>query len=148
MKTRYFLLAITFIASCQPKQSHDLPDPEVLISADQSFSDLSEKEGMKTAFLSFAHDSVVIVRDGAPPLKGIQNLSKQYESITDTGFVLSWKPTFSSIANSGELGYTYGFYTLNFKADSLKDEKGTYVSIWKMDHNGEWKFILDIGNKL
>jgi hypothetical protein len=42
------------------------------------------------------------------------------------------------------LGYTYGNYQL--KMDTLI-EKGTYVSIWKKDENGHWKYVLDSGNQ-
>lgn len=28
-----------------------------------------------------------------------------------------------------------------------QENKGTYVSVWKKDNKGEWKFVLDSGNE-
>jgi len=52
---------------------------------------------------------------------------------------------YESLAEGGRsLGFTYGVYTLSIK-DSVY--KGTYVSIWKKQNDGSWKFVLDSGNE-
>jgi len=44
------------------------------------------------------------------------------------------------------MGYTYGIYALALNQnDSLSF--GTYVSIWKKQKDGTWKFVLDSGNE-
>jgi hypothetical protein len=63
----------------------------------------------------------------------------------DTGFILTWKPLYADVANSGEIGYTYGTYDLSIK-DPHETRSGTYASIWKQDSTGNWKFVLDTGN--
>jgi ketosteroid isomerase-like protein len=65
---------------------------------------------------------------------------------TDTTFILSWKPAFEMIAESGELGYTYGYYTRTIKATGVVS-RGTYVTIWKKQKDGSWKFVLDTGTE-
>ena len=57
---------------------------------------------------------------------------------------LTWKPDGGEIATSGDLGFTYGIYKLEMKDTVLK---GTYVSIWKKQTDGKWKFVLDSGNE-
>jgi ketosteroid isomerase-like protein len=47
------------------------------------------------------------------------------------------------IAQSGELGYTYGFWTFIAQKDT---SRGTYLTIWKKNAMGQWKYIADTGN--
>ena len=59
---------------------------------------------------------------------------------------LIWKPLNVFISESADLAYTYGTYTLTIKNDT-SETKGTYVSIWKKQENGTWKWVLDTGNE-
>jgi ketosteroid isomerase-like protein len=67
----------------------------------------------------------------------------------DTSFILSWEPLFADISKSNDLGYTYGVYKVQMDSPegSTVDKEGTYVTIWKKDKNGDWKFVLDTGNQ-
>jgi ketosteroid isomerase-like protein len=117
-----------------------------ILKADRDFSALSAEQGMKKAFLSFAHDSVVMLRDNGMPIVGKGALESHYQNFTDSTFTLIWEPLFADIAFSGELGYSYGIFTLTPKDESQKPEQGTYCTVWKKDANGNWKFVLDTGN--
>jgi ketosteroid isomerase-like protein len=55
---------------------------------------------------------------------------------------LTWRPNAAFIARPGELGYTYDIWTLASKDTTLQ---GTYVTIWRKQHDGSWKFVLDTG---
>src|SRR3989339_531974 len=116
-------------------------NPQELIDEDRMFSKFSKAHGMNKAFIEFAHDSAVILRDHSMPVVGIGQLSKLY-SRPDTSFSLIWEPLYGAIARSGDLGYTYGTYTLKL-TDSVA--YGTYVTIWRKTPKG-WKFVLDTGN--
>jgi len=53
----------------------------------------------------------------------------------------------AEIARSGDLGYTYGNYEF-ITMDSLQKESktyGNYVTIWKRQADGSWKYVLDGG---
>ena len=60
--------------------------------------------------------------------------------------MMTWEPRGGSVANSGELGYTYGVYSLK---PNNKDTRlyGTYVSVWKKQADGNWKFVLESQNE-
>lgn len=51
-------------------------------------------------------------------------------------------------SRAGDLGHTYGTYELRFSGADGKPQirYGTYVSIWKRQIDGTWKFVVDIGN--
>ena len=98
---------------------------------------------MKKAFLEFVADDAVLLRPNMLPiLEGdvIKFLSAQ----EDTSFTMSWEPSGADIAASNDMGFTYGVYTVVAKDTTLK---GTYLSIWKKQMNGTWKFVLDTGNQ-
>jgi len=84
------------------------------------------------------------LRKNSMPVTGKPAIQKLFGTETPDNVNFSWQPINGDIAVSGELGYTYGVYTLKTDAGI---EKGTYVSIWKKDEKGEWKYVLDAGNE-
>ena len=143
MKTTILLLLIIFVLfSCSEKKP--AANPQVLREADIAFSDYSVRHGIQKAFIEFADDSVVLLKPKQMPIVGKLNLIKSYEGKSDSGVVLTWKPAKAIIAKSGELGYTYGFWTFVAKTDT---SHGTYMTVWKKDPTGQWKYIADTGNE-
>jgi ketosteroid isomerase-like protein len=51
-------------------------------------------------------------------------------------------PIKSDVAQSDDLGYTYGSYEMKL-AGTDKIEKGYYIRVWKRDAGGKWKLVLD-----
>ncbi len=142
-KSFIYILIILVLASCT--KTKPASDSQQLIGADLAFSEYSVKYGIQKAFVEFAHDSVTILKDKQLPLVGRQRLIKSYEGKSDSGQVLTWKPVKALLAESGELGYTYGLWTFTFKNNT---SRGTYLTIWKKDVKGNWKYIADTGNEL
>lgn len=132
---------LTLLVSCSEKKLN--ADPQVLMEADLAFSDYSVQHGFQKAFVEFAHDSVVLLKPNQMPIVGKQSLVESYSGRTDSNLVLTWKPAKALIAESGELGYTYGFWTFVASSDT---SHGTYLTIWKKNSDGQWKFIADTGN--
>ena len=116
-----------------------------MLEADRSFSDLSEEKGMKTAFIEYIDSNGVLLRPNVIPVVGADAIDYLIQ-LNDSNYVLTWHPKNGEVAKSGELGYTYGIYTLK---PSEKDTLlyGTYVSIWKKQADGRWKYVLDSGNE-
>lgn len=143
MKKAIFLFFIFFsLFSCT--ENKHVPDPQVLLDADIAFSDYSAKNGIHKAFIEFAHDSVALLKPKQMPIVGKQSLIESYVGKSDSGVVLTWKPAKSIIAESGELGYTYGFWLSVSQTDT---SRGTYLTVWKKNTNGQWKYIADTGNE-
>jgi len=142
MKKLIWLLFLGILYSCDEKMP--TPTPNELIDADIAFSDYSLKNGLQKAFIEFADDSVVLLKVNRMPIIGKTELIKSYEGKSDSGMILTWKPAKAILASSGELGYTYGFWM--FVAQNVTT-KGTYLTVWKKDGNGHWKYIADTGNE-
>jgi len=131
---------ITTISACVQST------PEDLIQQDMEFSNLSREKGMKFAFLQYAADTAVLLQKNAMPMVGKKAISAAFEAFSDDGIILSWDPLDAAISKSGDLGYTYGLYTTFVKADS-SIFRGKYVTIWKKQADGSWKYVLDGGNE-
>jgi ketosteroid isomerase-like protein len=136
------IINLFFMISCT-KSSKQVP-AGALIKADLDFSEMSVKEGMQKAFLAYFADNGVMLRDNGYPIIGKDSLIILFSKVADTSFILSWKPVYEMIAESGELGYTYGFYTRTTKATAVVS-RGTYVTIWEKQEDGTWKFVMDTG---
>lgn len=122
---------------------------QALMNIDIQFSKLSESRGVNEAFLFHIANEGVLLRKDNYPIVGREIIKERFFSRPDTGYTLTWKPLYVELAESGELGYTYGIY--EFKAMSSEGNpiigRGTYVSIWKKDQYGNWKLVLDTGNE-
>lgn len=144
---KYNLIQILWMAvfwACTPSEDQ-IPDPNQLKVVDQAFSRLSEAKGMNHAFASYIDERGVILRNNSMPIVGKDKVVARLSQNADTTFRLTWEPMFADIARSGDLGYTYGTYLVaSLEGDSLG--AGTYVSIWKKDNEGNWKFVFDAGN--
>ena len=138
MRTNFFCFALVLLLGCKS------PSVEELMKADLEFSERSAEIGMQRAFLEYADDSAVLLR--AIPIIGKHAMEESFRDFSDEGFILTWKPISGDISSSGDLGYTYGNYTMTLKADS-SNRNGNYVSIWKKQAGGSWKFVLDTGNE-
>ena len=146
-----FLLVILlpFIFSCnlftKKKPVAGLEEKIKMMDADRAFSKLSVAKGMKNAFLEYIDSNGVLLRPNKFPIIGADAIDFLIQE-NDSTYTLQWKPENGAIAQSGELGYTYGLYALK---PSGKDTTlyGTYVSIWKKQSDGSWKFVLDSGNE-
>lgn len=143
MKSIFILLCLVFLLfSCG--ENRPAANPQELIDADIAFSDYSVKNGYQKAFIEFADDSVVLLKKDRMPILGKQNLKKSYGGTSDSGMVLIWKPESATIAASGDLGFTYGLWTFVTEGDT---SRGTYLTVWKRDLSGRWKYAADTGNE-
>ena len=144
MKTLLFLLTASLLISC-----NSLPDPEEarqeLMEADLAFSDLSREKGMNHAFISYCAKDGVLLRPRSMPVTGKEAVSELVLQNADTAFQLTWEPLDARVSSSGDMGFTYGVFTMQLK-DGTASQQGTYVSVWVREE-GQWKFALDTGNQ-
>ncbi len=147
-----FLLSaflILSLASCNlftSKRPAAGPDEKQrMMDADKAFSKLSVEKGMKAAFLEYIDSNGVLLRANEFPIVGADAIDFLVQQ-NDSSYTLEWEPKHGEIAQSGDLGYTYGVYVLHTKNNDSATY-GTYVSIWKKQADGSWKYVLDSGNE-
>jgi len=117
-----------------------------LRAADSSFSDLSYRMGVAYAFANtVAPDGVVF---GDPQLVIGAHAIEEYLGARAGQSSLVWQPVFAWVAASRDLGFTVGESTSTGLGASgaAVQRMGKYLTIWKRQKNGEWKFVVDGGN--
>jgi len=146
MKKILFLFVCISLFACKTKVERHR---DLLIKTDKEFSEMSVKLGMKKAFLFFADEQAVKLKDNSYPIVGKAALNKDYGEHYDSTLFLTWTPSFVEVSESNDLGYTYGIFTLKrVKGDNEEVVgKGSYITIWKKQADGSWKWVLDTGTE-
>ena len=105
-------------------------------------SDFAEKEGFFKAIIFYADDDMVKFSDGQFPVVGKMTFIEKYGDKAGPK-TLTWEPIDAEVANSGELGYTWGNWKFVQKDTTYY---GNYFTVWKKQIDGKWKVVLDGGN--
>ena len=141
MRSHPVLLAALALAACATVEapSPNMDDARSLAAAESAFAAHSLREDMRAAFLAnFAPDGVMtrgawvnarefLAPRAAPPI------------------VLDWRPVFTEVAASGDMGLSTGPSKITSKANPSQYGYGQYVSIWKREPGGPWRVAVDLG---
>jgi len=144
----FICTAVLFISSCKNNKKPEVDNTELkveILETDRAFSALSQSKGLRNAFMDFIDNDAVLLRPNSLPLAGGEAMDLIIRS-NDTMSVLTWEPKNVEISKSGDLGYTYGVYSRK-RVDEDTVYFGTYVTIWKKQPGGKWKFVLQSGNE-
>lgn len=137
-KAILLILLLTVVAQGQ-SALHDM------VKTEQAFSKMAEEKSTRDAFLAFIADDGLLFRPGAVNGKKWM-LDHPVPPATEKRPLLAWQPAYAGMAASGDMGFTTGPWEA--KAD-IKDEKpsayGHFMTVWKKQADGSWKFVVDLG---
>lgn len=140
-----FILFCFAISACKQKQVNDTitaeKNREMLLETDRQFANMCTEKGMKDAYLDFIDSNGVLLRPNVFPIVGADAVDYIIAQKTED-LNLTWRPKDAVVAASGELAYTYGTYRISVK-NTEENLQGSYVTIWKKQLDGKWKFVLD-----
>jgi ketosteroid isomerase-like protein len=112
-----------------------------LVETERAFSRASGERGMKDAFIEFAADDGLLFRRTVVNAK---ELWRQANPAPEG--LLTWGPSFADISRAGDLGYTAGPWEFRAKpTDASAAGHGHFVTVWRRQADGTFKFALDIG---
>src|SRR5215510_963929 len=135
-------LALVFVTTSLAQQT--VSPLKSLVETEQAFSKAAEVQGTREAFVAFIADDGILYRPTA--VNGKQWMKDHPLPPSPTRNLLAWQPIFARVASAGDLGYTTGPW--EFK-ENIKDEKpsgyGNFVTVWKKQPDGAWKFVVDLG---
>jgi ketosteroid isomerase-like protein len=115
-----------------------------ILDTEKAFAQLVKEEGLKAGFLAYAADEAVLSR-GGQLIKGKKAIEAYFDRQTLKDVRLEWAPDFVSVSASGDLGYTYGRFTLQAMDQAGQEIKseGIFHTVWKREPNGEWRYVWD-----
>ena len=116
-------------------------DSRELLHADSAFATMSVAQGARAAFVAFAADEAVVLGPpGAPMTHGRDAIGAAFADFPADA-VLEWTPVAADVAGSGDLGCTVGEATI-----SARHSYSKYLTVWKRQADGAWRFVADGGN--
>ena len=141
------LLVFLFIYGCNlsdEKKSIEKWKNEIL-ETEQNFAKMAMEEGIDKAFLFYAAEDAVLMRNNK--LVNGKNAIRSYfeEQKHNKEVSLTWKPDYVDVAQSGDLGYTYGEYifTSTDSNGNKVESRGIFHTVWKKGTDGVWRFVWD-----
>ena len=131
-------------ASANPLEQPTLsPGVILLMELDGRFEKSVEAGGGK-AFASWFADDAVILSNGKPAVMGHTAIVAQAQW-DPKAYQLTWVPEGAQMGPSNDMGFTWGHYEGQSKDKNGQPVvvSGRYFTVWKKQHNGEWKVALD-----
>ena len=115
-----------------------------IMQVEADFNKMAAEQGVEKAFLYFAAPEAVLMRNDKI-LKGEDEFKSYFTNPVWQNSKLEWKPDFIDVAESADLAYTYGSYTLTFTDSDGNEQtsKGIFHTVWKKQDDGKWKFVWD-----
>ena len=152
MKSLFTLCALAALAgtltACNQASAgnHDADVKALQDSETQWNQDYAAKDATKIA--SYYADGAVLMAPGVPAAVGKDAISKMIgEMVADPALSLKFQASKVDVAQSGDLAYTQGTYTLTFTDPQTKQvvhDHGSYVTDYRKQTDGLWKAVADI----
>jgi len=139
------IVAVTLVSlSAVAQKTSSTSALKEMVETEQAFSKTAEEKNTRDAFMAFIADDGLLFRPSA--VNGKKWMNEHPVPASEKHPLLAWQPAFAGMAEAGDLGFTTGPW--EFKAD-IKDEKpvgyGHFVTMWKKQSDGTWKFVVDLG---
>jgi ketosteroid isomerase-like protein len=141
------LLLLILLCGCESldfkKKDDRAAQLDELLQTDADFAETAREQGYRKAFMEFMDDDAVLLRDNYLPIIG-GDAVRYVNSMNDTTFTVDWSPQAGDVSSAGDLGFTYGVYEL--RTDTER-QTGTYVTVWRRNKEGRWRYVLDAGTQ-
>ncbi|MGB7926178.1 MAG: nuclear transport factor 2 family protein [Pyrinomonadaceae bacterium] len=134
------LISLMLAAGSVAQKADSQSDLRSLVETERAFARTAAEKGIRDSFLAYLADDGVLFRP--QPVNGKQWMSAR----PARPGLLIWEPTFAYVSRAGDLGYDTGPWEFKEKGpDDKPIGYGYFVTVWKKQRDGTWKFIVDIG---
>jgi len=135
------LLPLGSVAAVDPTQLK-----AELIKMEHDFCTMASAQGVPAAFAHFAAPDAAFFDVDPRAHRGPEAVRLRMADFPPNA-QLTWAPLQVDVAASGDLGYTWGRY--EFRSPGADGPErvsgGFYLTIWKRQPDGSWKFAIDTG---
>ncbi|WP_133053939.1 hypothetical protein [Niastella yeongjuensis] len=108
--------------------------------AEQAFAQMAKDSGTQKAFLHFLDSNSIVFHKGQS-----QAALPFWKSLSHDRELLFWKPVYTGMAASGEMGFSTGPFEQRDAPASPVNASGSYSSVWVKNKQGVWKVFIDLG---
>lgn len=136
---------IAAVVSAQAGTPKDKVKTE-LAAMEDAFCAMAKEKGIFAAFQHFAAPDVAFIDTDPRQWRGPAAV-QQRMGADRPGVSLTWSAYYTDVSDDGTLGYNYGRYELRAPGPDGKEvvRGGWFLSIWKRQPDGSWKYVMDNG---
>jgi len=117
-----------------------------LLDLDREFAKATKERGADGWASYFAEDARMMTKTG--PIIGQDKIRASMEGFfSNKEAYIKWMPDYAETSEAMDMGYTYGEFTrgyINAEGERVFAE-GQYVTIWKLQKDGRWRIVCDVG---
>jgi ketosteroid isomerase-like protein len=134
-------MVVTILLALQWSAGFAQADPgETLVTTERAFAAMSAASSSDSAFATFIAPEGVLLRPD--PVPGAAWLRAH----PSPSLMLRWKPAYAVVSAGADLGFTTGpFEDWDAGDTSGTRYHGEFMTAWKRQADGGWKFVLDFG---
>jgi len=137
-------VAIIFVILCAAMIAQAQTPLEEMVKTEQAFSKMAADKNTREAFMTFIADDGLLFRPGA--VNGKKWMLEHPVPPSDKKPLLAWQPNFAGMSASGDMGFTTGPWEAKPDVNDPKPSAyGHFVTVWKKQPDGTWKFVVDLG---
>ena len=120
--------------------SRPLAARQSLYQADASFARFATTEGVAGALSRYATDDIILLREGSQRIRGRAAARDAVVSREPRARLVSYA---QYIADSGDLGYTYGSFVTDTDIGAAADS-AWYVHVWHRGAASTWRLAFEV----
>jgi ketosteroid isomerase-like protein len=113
-------------------------------------SDVALQFGSTSTRSTFFSPDGSLIKAGVGEIRGPEAIQADFDQGLRSGSSvgLTWAAERAEVSNSGDLGYTVGYYQVDSVGeDGVRSRvRGMYVNIWRRQPDESWKIELSIRN--
>jgi ketosteroid isomerase-like protein len=137
-------LAVILIIICFAVSVHAQSALQDMVKTEQAFSQMAQDQSIRDAFMMYIADDGLLFRPGA--VNGKKWMTEHPVPESDKRPVLVWQPAFAGMAVSGDMGFTTGPWEAKADINDVQPQGyGDFVTVWKKQTDGTWRFVVDLG---
>jgi len=113
---------------------------------EDAFCAMAREKGLLAAFSHFAAPDVAFIDTDPRKFRGPAAVLERIGP-DRPGVSLTWSAMYTDVSDDGTLGYNYGRYSFSAKGKdgSVHTGAGFFLTIWKRQPDGSWKYFMDNG---
>ncbi|MBI1938565.1 MAG: hypothetical protein HYS25_10630 [Ignavibacteriales bacterium] len=138
MKSGIIFFVLFFVSTFYPQNKNS--NINSLIAAEFSFAARAAEVNTRDAFIEFIAEDGILFR---PTSVNGKNFLLNREPAAG---LLSWYPVAAEISSDGCMGFTIGPWDYKKDKDSAPIAFGNFCTVWQLQKDGSWKFLIDFGN--
>jgi ketosteroid isomerase-like protein len=127
-----------------PRSGEKAATADDLKNQEAAFTEVLREEGLAGGYARVLDREATLLRDEKLPMRTAAAIREHLSGLKKVAS-LSFNPEYAAVASSGDLGYTYGSYTI-VATDFGPDIISYYAHVWRRDAKGEWKLLFDVAN--